>query len=1604
MKIKFSKKILSVILAVLMVVTSIPVIGFAAFAAGRNSLSDPAVIEVQSAMDELYTKLSTAGQSFTNVVPAYEAYVECQKAIDSYVYGGEDNALDGKADALKDAIAAIGIFTGVSANAIPSFETDYEGSKYDTYQTDKYGVSNRNILYTTTTTQSNKAEAKAYNLSAGNDGNVYHRVYYPAETTVLYDGSANTPLIPVMGMASVDASKTRYTYTLYPCVSTNDNGNNANFRLNGYWHDNGSENLDFAWNWQQSANGPGYDREHWGDETHRSAKLDYTTSWGAFRTGKTKYYANTMEYYGVPESTYSEYTLTWFATSGDGANSDGAYLNATNNKIIVVNYKTLIDSMAANGAKMKTVKLSNYSEGGLAQYISAMEAATKFDPNSYFVSSNDYIGCSNEIARLANEMTNASVGDDVKNSSEYQALRAAMSEAVRNTYFGNNTGYTEESWGTFASAYAAAQTIMAATNDTGYGNTSGAASAAAALTAAYEGLETSATKVDVTELTNVINAFENYNSAFFTNDTYSQVVTTVVGVKEEVWGSVDNYGVATALPDDSEEARVLVEQQLEILNDAIKTLDISTAAVVPVSNGDRYSLDEAIALADGINSSDYSNYAAMQTAINNANVYKTAIIPTRDFTDYQAHVDEYVQYVDAIVTAYQGLEYSFTRIPDGTVTGVQNTSITTLSNTISDNYHYWMDFSYPGNAVVFRTSHDPMTVTYGQANTTFKINIDHNTSKTNNGLDSITINGTADAAYPICESGAFTDQPQGMNDSQKATYAAGLSANGFSLTNFRITDMVNQGHNELGVKADGTRVYDRNPADDSFTQILGTTDGTQTNPPQGIVRLMPSKAGDSSVTLTADMNFDIPSTTAPSELSASTKPTLSTYSHRGYFGAVYAWNTQPVASFAGYSYMTSKSNNQYVISSVSVVDITNLVDLVEKCNELSTQSSSYTEASWNNLLTNLQAAQAPLNYSTMTANNIYTNVVTRYNNLWSAYSSLEHRNMNVTFDYYNAQGEAVSSVFEVKFGATLNDIADEISAIQVPSYSDTTQTYTFKEWSPAISYDNPIMVDTTYTAVYDSKLNLASWDNYNAQINALRNALKGTDDKKLPVEVLSELQTIFDVDSTNLKYYKIYLNSQQDTVFVDQQYALDEEAAYIASLIPNEEQYIQVQEALTKVMEKDIDQYDSTELEKLQAGLEQNVEVGVSTYEGVAYTDQDALDQALRDALNSAMTYTVYLNGEPIYENVPYGELVTLDENGLVLDESSASENVCAWYGYFAAPSYGDYAGGDGEYRFNTSEERLLTNSNTYSFVVKGDSYLTAKTTDDPQYGYKVTYMFDGRIVYIDYTDADGNFTVIEPETYAFYEFSNYSDGYQAGQEANINKDIVITANYNIADSGKASYTIEYFGFGENDDSGTIYADYNELVSITSNKEDFYCWTFIDADGNYVVYSYSNELNFYACEDLLLVPWSAAEINEFKTYGDTFIYSNGEELDTSNAKADVYALPSLVPKYDSEGTFTEFSMIGRFTVPENYTVLEKGFLINLNDTDPVAFDITDESLERVKVLHLTTGKNQYVLDVSGIAQDRNIDYCAYLIVEHNETGQRETIYSNPVMNVNASEA
>lgn len=1513
MKTKFSKKALSFILAVMMVVTSVPMAAFSAFAA-EEAATDPAVLEVQSAMDAFEAKLSSAG-AFTNVKEAYAAYVNCQKAIDAYVYGGETNALTGVKDALTTATANIGTFTPVSAgkNVVPTFSA----STVSDMQGMPEGYNN--ILF------ASQAESIGSAYSGWQAG---MQIFMAKDLTVLYDGT-NDVLIPVMldtyksngatpdvnsGTSTAYDNRVR-TYSAYPSTQANGTVDDPNFQLTDYWMSGAGNNANWNWNfWSGKYNNAGayYDPSYnasTGNATNGTVQMDKRTGgpndegmvvnrsgtiFSRKYTSVEYYHSNILKYVGGDfVGGGKSYTIPfWYGASAraDDVPSSSNDMSLAGTTINVVNYKYLTDALAANGNKMKAVDLGEFSEGGLTDYINAMEAAVDFDPTTYFTSSNNYASCAADLDTIVNNMNNAST--DTTNSVEYDALRSAMSEGIRNTFKAGNTGYTVESWDAFSAAYAAAQAIMASANDSGYASPTEAGNAATALAEKYAALQTKVTKVDTAALEAAIDTFEAYEPSYFTSETYTAVQAVVVAAKTAVWGAEDQYKVKTSALEDSAEAQAAVAAQLANVNAAVLALAISPDAVVAISNGERYSINSALALAATVtNKTDYSNYVNLETAVNAATIYKNDTLPKTDFTDLNAQLQAYAAVVEPIITAYNNLQYSFTRLPDGTVTGTQNSAIATISDTRNDNYHYNADFNYPSSATVFRTKHEALTVDYGNANFSWRINIDHNINKTRNAVDSITI-AAPSASAEVTSTGTGSNEAPALSDAQRTTYAGCLAKNGFSLTGFHVTDTTNDRKTMFALDKAGNEITDRNS--NQFDAIIGTTEGIEgTHEIWGALQLQPSSKGDATISLAADMNVDIEKNgSTPATFTENMAPAVKSYTYTGEFGYLYAWNVQPVTAWAGYRFASTydgDATTNAINSTVSVVDMSYLVDLVDMCNGLSANSAQYTDASWSNLLTNLTAAQADLNYTTMTADKIAANLKTRYINLLNAYKALELKKCTVTFSYTDNLAVPKTQTFTVTYGDTLVTCssANTIKGIfntfgntsasndgRTSGYTTDTATVTFREWSPSIEYTisdagvvtvtdaTPIYEDVTYEALYDTVVNKADWTAFNTAKEALNVKLQpGSDAASF---VAADLDAINTTLSALEPAYITYTTEQQSAVTVVDQAKIDEQTAKITELTTNltavDKTTYDPDAALAASADKD--RFDIPEIYR---------DVTIIGFDGAVkgyvYATQAELDAAINAAVRKE--YTITIDGSPAVGTdgqtltVPYGTTVTVDSNGVVTENSSDTTRddtykALAWFYEYSAPST------DGQV---TITKKYICTASAVSFVVKGDTALSTVNAASAD-GEEKVVKFQANLgnnsfknYYVAYADASGNVTFPEAPTYPYYTFANeYTCNGEVIDIATFKatSDCTIVAKYNVITT--PTFNITYYSGYSDWSSATVASEgtysYNQLVELTGKADETLWFTGIftvDTDGNvsaeqlYLLH-YGVNYSFYACE------------------------------------------------------------------------------------------------------------------------------------------------------------
>lgn len=1629
MRTKLSKRILSVLLAALMVVTSVPLMSFSAFAADTDAVTDPEVLAAQEAMQAFADKLATEGAAYGNVEPAYNAYVDVQEAIDAYYYGGADvSVLQNAVTALNNASNQMTTFTGYSVdNSIYSTEVwsdDYGPD--NTATTDDYLKYYKNVLWIDNGYNPSFGDFMSYSncdMVQQDRTGVTTALAYPS-AVLLYDG-VNTPATSVMAVAQGDGrnipNADRYVYAI--------SSNSSDLTLAGNWKSGNGGTLDHIWN--MDSNSTVLSMLNSGFNGCSAIMIaDYGYVFPSFRvTHYTYRFSNMFTFTGTMASNEYSRMITPSITSYNGSNTsfrnDDIVQTVTGTRqIYVLNATILTSAVEANGSKMKSIDLANYSEGGLLEYIQAMDALTAFDFNSYFDNGNNYENCVTDMRAVVTAANNAAT--NIENSSEYANLRVAMDSKKASYNNGENAGFTDDSYGELVAAYEEAMRVMNALTTSGYTDSDGAQAAADALNAVE--LVTNVEKVDTAALEAVIDAFEGYTN-IFTSESYSQADQTVEAAKAAVWGSADRYKDAASALDASDENNALVAEQIAAIENAVKGLRVNPDASIVTQYG-RYSLNSAIALKDAIEDpTAFYNYASFQSALNDA-VAARDQLASLEFTDYDTLYAEYLQDIEILVAAYNALEYSFTRIPDGTIAKAGSmTSITPL--VAQDQGSQYVNFSYPTNVVVFKTSHGESTIKYGDANIGFSTNIH---TLDNNSLDSITINATAadiggqrhiNTTYPTASS-----TPPALSDSEKQTYAGCLAVNGFSLSNLRYTGSNANVANQILTLSDGTAISDDATARQTdLTSILGTTDGASSNPARGAV--FAKSSGDDLLAetyITADMNVT-DSGTAAQELSASTTPETRSYILSGtYFGAVTTWNCQNVFNYSGYNWLTSQVNNEQIYSTVQVIDISYLVDLVATCNALLDDSAKYTDSSFAAFTTALEAAQEDLPYAGLNASTILIRCQTRYRNLWNAYQDLAIKTLPVTFNYKDTDASDASAVINVEYGKTLTDYADEINAIDYPETyvsADGAYTYTFINWSPEVDLDTPVTAARTYTAQYESELNKADFTAYN---NATAQLLGALTDEVYSVADLEELKAAIE----GMTYYDMP-EEERDELMGDVQASINAETEAInalrESLTPAEVDIDAAKAAAEEAKAgKDEDVYNLSTLDFTYTSV---VNVGGKDVVGLTFATQEEVDAAIAEFLNNLNknVYTIYLNGSPV-GTAEYGTPVIVGSDGAfaanVSDIDSTEcdgEKSVAWSYSYSAPSR------DGE----QTEAKYMLTAKALGFIVKGNTYLTTANATSDEEGYVVKFATNGgKIFDVQYT-TNGKVTVPDAPNYAFYTFTGYEGGYTAGEEIDVSADTTIVANYE-ADTAN-TYTIDYFASLNDDWYGGV-ATRQDVVQYNTRLDysnpDAYCWAIasMNDDGYeyYKIVALGTEYSFYACQNIsyddtmglvsltredyeMFVEYQTAELEgnpdadliiKLVDANDNIILAEIDDFMGTYTYVDpnpaVMVQENVVPIYDENNKFSKFSMIGTFVLPEDYTLVECGILFSSNQAaDLTVENVGNDGVARMKASSYTCG-NQFVINVkapsSGAAV--NFKYSGYAIVKDAD-GNLTTLYSKSVM-------
>lgn len=415
MKFKGSKKIVSLFLAVLMVVSSVP--AFALNASAATNTTDVSALEtaMQNYVDKMQNLQKENVGIMTNMKAAYDAYVNAQKAIDAIKYGYSTSInVSAVANNLTDATNKMSPWTsykGTMRSKMPN-DANYLDNQYmaNTY---------KNLLYADeTATQTSVTKVQVYEGLF--KGKIYcNGSFYYSNVVMLYDNKT----APQTGvMFNVLPSKTDPTlggktkeYAAWMSA------NNGGLKLALDRWKGTSDNGDYQWIMNKPCADTIYASDNYSQFT---SKHDNQIQHGNYIT----FDASNDPF--TDDALVKTYTPTWsfYTTVGDKNNHNKGEVS-TSIKIQIFNYKAVID--AINSTKSTIANVANYKQGGLSTLFSDIESLMK-DPNSFFTENgarkNGIDSCSSYYSGVITNTKrdlNSVTADDAK----FQSLRDAIADS-----------------------------------------------------------------------------------------------------------------------------------------------------------------------------------------------------------------------------------------------------------------------------------------------------------------------------------------------------------------------------------------------------------------------------------------------------------------------------------------------------------------------------------------------------------------------------------------------------------------------------------------------------------------------------------------------------------------------------------------------------------------------------------------------------------------------------------------------------------------------------------------------------------------------------------------------------------------------------------------------------------------------------------------------------------------------------------------------------------------------------------------------------------------------------------------------------------------------
>lgn len=962
MKTKKLKRVLSAFLAVLMVLSVMPMSVFAA--------TDDDLANLKSTIAAYETKMD--GTVYTNMRAAYDAYIHAKECADSYEYG-RDTGLDlaGAAATLNNAVANLGTFTPAKANVTGSFIYDDSFTNYQDYY--------KNLLYSPQTTTQAVGESQKVVTASGEIFWVTQEcwqkffIFHPV-TVMLYDG-INEPVMPVMVESEPGQTQTYSKDAVLYTAFTNSN----DLKLTENWHGTDGR-VNFMYCYNQGVTNVGY-REN--DTNANSGK--HTDS---------LFFANLLHFQGSfsDNQYYKTVTLDMnfkCSTSADSSTNGIKTGNLTSSApIYVINYKALIDALGTNASVLQNIENYDNDWANVQKYMSALDAATSFNPSNYDYSNTatTVASCASGIESAINTMNSTRTALTASDDS-YDQLRSALAQARSAYEIGNSEGiYTTETWEDFAAAYESARNAMNQVDNSGYkANGSEVISLAETLNTAFSNLATVARLADATEMNAAVakaNTINNYLD-YLTAET-----------KEPFVAAFDNAKTAFQSGDTTLPVIFTEDQQAELdaltdaLNEAIDAIVLDTTR-----------LTAGLQEAHAIDQSTVLDAAALNRAIADADTVLTNALATDLTADNIANiVSGYIDACEKIEEAIVYAETPYTRQQDKVTDSSSNSTSVVWGDT-----HNNTTFTYPTGVVIVKTSSDQTEFNIG------KYQLYSNNYRYSNP----------------------TSYSQLIYELGITNAAVGSSTGSMTSGQFRLAGFDGEVIAKTGDETVQGGLYYLNSAPASVS--AGLSDGSTDT-------YLWMKEGE--FTRTSDVIF-----TAPS-LATSKAPTTTTYSvAKSYLYAqckYFNWSAQTET----YNGVTDTPMD---VTVVDISPLCYLLDSVDQYTNLNQQNGYkwYTADSYNDLLNAVSAAKVLTNNNSIhtydSAKEYGTAVAQAWNTLRNAISNLTPATYVVTFNYKNAAGADTKTQKGGNYGTEL------VAPTDLPSYTDGDYRYVFDGWDKEVS-------------------------------------------------------------------------------------------------------------------------------------------------------------------------------------------------------------------------------------------------------------------------------------------------------------------------------------------------------------------------------------------------------------------------------------------------------------------------------------------------------------------------------------------------------------------------